>query len=247
MSAAELGDVPLDAAVRLICAAAVLTCIELIVGLKSLVTLRSPRPSRLSVAMTAAVLVVGASAGISGVVLGASRDISAVLLLQAAVVVFYVARLSPAGDAADVMLILLSVGTGILLGEPRGSPVSTITATVLVANIALAYVWSGVSKIRQRAWRSGRQLALILNTEMYGARTPAKLLLDHGRLAQLLVWTVLTIEISVPVWIAVGGIPLLVWASAAAVMHLGIALVMGLNRFLLVFCAALLILLSVAG
>jgi hypothetical protein len=163
------------------------------------------------------------------------------LLVLAAIVL-----LRPMGDGADLMLalVLLGVGARDLAPTPW---LWTWVGWCLAVNVCLSYWWSGVAKLRLPAWRSGRALALILNSRRYGRRRVAWLFLDNAWLPAVSAWAVMTIEGGAPVFVAIGGWVLLGWAVLAAGMHLSIMVLMGLPRFFWAFGGALLVVLAVRG
>ncbi|MCG5443907.1 hypothetical protein NIE79_002051 [Micromonospora sp. NIE79] len=165
-------------------------------------------------------------------------------LVALLVVGYLMVALQPLGDGADVMLVIVLAGLGVLSLVP--SPALSRWAAWLVAvNVCVAYWWSGVAKLRIRAWRHGRQIALAVNSPRFGSPWVAWRFLNHAKFTQLTAWGVMTLEVSCPVFFVLGGWPLLAWAFCAVLMHVGVALIMGLGRFLWAFGAGLLSLVAV--
>jgi hypothetical protein len=168
----------------------------------------------------------------------AGGGLAAVLVLA-----YFVVAFEPTGDGADMMLILVLVGLGALALLPAGW-MQLWVWWCLAANVCLAYWWSGFAKIRVAGWRAGRQVALIVNSPRYGTAALAWRLLNHAWLARAMAWGVICLEISCPLFLLLGGWPLVVWAVAAALMHVGVAAVMGLGRFTWSFGAGMLCMLA---
>lgn len=167
-------------------------------------------------------------------------------IVAAAAIFYFVVACEPAGDGSDVMLVLVLAGLGASDLMPFDW-MRTVAWWCLAVNVCLAYWWSGVAKTRVPAWRAGRQVALALNSPRYGSPAVAREFLDHQGAAKAVSWSVIGLEAACPAFLVVGGPALWVWAFCALLMHLGIALMMGLGRFLWAFSAGLLCLLAVRG
>lgn len=83
------------------------------------------------------------------------------------------------------------------------------------------------------------------NSPRYGTRFVAWQYLDHAWLGRFTSWSVIAIEVSCPLFLLIGGWPLVAWAVCAAAMHLSVAVLMGLGRFTWSFGAGLVCLLAV--
>jgi hypothetical protein len=77
----------------------------------------------------------------------------------------------------------------------------------------------------------------VLNTASYGRRGVARMLGDAPRLARLLNWSVVAFECAFPIALIAGGRVALAFFAGGLLMHVGIALCMGLNSFLWAFVA----------
>ncbi|MBV8932355.1 MAG: hypothetical protein JOZ47_21275 [Kutzneria sp.] len=160
------------------------------------------------------------------------------------VVFYFVVFFRPFGDGSDLMLIVVLTCLGTLQLMPTAW-MRLVVEWCLAGNVCFAYWWSGAAKMRLRAWRTGRQIALICNSPRVGTRGIAWQLLDRPALPWLAAWGTMLLEVSCPLFLAVGGWPFVVWAAAAFVMHLSIAFIMGLGRFTWSFGAGLLAMLAV--
>lgn len=167
-------------------------------------------------------------------------------VLAAALLAWLVLTYDPIGDGADVMLVIVLAGLGGLNLMPTPW-LRTLMWWLLAGHVCLAYWWSGVAKLRVPAWRAGRQIALVLNSPQYGSAALAWQFLHRPWLGRAAAWTVIPLELSAPVFLAVGGVPLAVWACCAVAMHLGIAVMMGLGRFAWAFGAGLCAMLAARG
>lgn len=154
------------------------------------------------------------------------------LLLRAAIV--------QGADGSDRMLVYAGLGmfTWASLSGPADGLASLAWAGFLLV-LSMAYFESGYSKIRQPVWRTGRQLALVLNMKEFGHPGAARILFRYPVLAVGGSWGVILIELLAGPLLLTGS-----WvASSAAVllvcMHLSIGVLMGLGRFIYPFVGAL--------
>lgn len=159
--------------------------------------------------------------------------LAAVLILG-----YLMVALQPLGDGADIMLMIVLAGLGVLWLVP--STALTDWAAWLVAlNVCLAYLWSGVAKLRVPAWRHGRQVALAVNSPRFGSAQVAWHMLNRPTITRLTAWSVILLEVSCPIFLILGGWPLIAWMVCAILMHVSVAIIMGLGRFLWSFGAGL--------
>ncbi|GAA1962474.1 hypothetical protein [Kitasatospora viridis] len=167
-------------------------------------------------------------------------------LLACLLLLRFTVALEAAGDGADIMLatVLVPLGCWTHLTAPW---IRDLLLGCLAVKVCTAYLRSGVAKLAVAAWRSGRQVALIVNSRHYGARLPAWPLLEYPQLARAVAWSVMLVEVVAPVAVLIGHQVLLVWAGCALLLHAGIAGVMRLPRFMWAFTAGLACLLAFRG
>ncbi len=103
---------------------------------------------------------------------------------------------------------------------------------------AFNYGAAGWSKLLGERWRSGEALAGILRTYGYGNRHAWQLTRRYPRLTRVGTWAVVAFESAFPVVLFGAGRRLApAMVAAAGASHVGIAFVMGLNRFVPAFLA----------
>jgi hypothetical protein len=101
--------------------------------------------------------------------------------------------------------------------------------------LTLSYFVAGLCKLRERSWRSGEALSLLLAAPAY-ARAGARLSLSP-RLAFVAAWIVMAFECAFPTaWL--GGGPCLALLATALSFHLINGWLLGLNQFLWAWLAA---------
>ena len=186
------------------------------------------------------------------------RIAAAQLVLAVMVIVFLALDVSPAlplvGLAVATLLqrVLIPYGRD---GSDELGRVLTITAAIafvfagetyvarvalgfIAAQLCLAYVASALAKLFGRPWRSGTAVPGILHTA-FGHPGIARSALDRWPSAgKGLTWLVVSFELAIPVGLVLGGWPAVVALAGAAAFHVGIAVFMGLNRFVPWFFAA---------
>jgi hypothetical protein len=142
------------------------------------------------------------------------------------------------GDGAEQFAVLTLAATA-LATLPVPSEARVKLAVIFVAaELALAYVTSGVAKLLSPVWRSGTALPLILNTSGHGHPWAVAFLRRHGRFALVSAWAVILFECASPA-LALGPPWLLMSTLAVGVsFHLCCAVFMGLNSFLWSFPAS---------
>jgi hypothetical protein len=158
------------------------------------------------------------------------------LLVDLALLVFFLLRCGYGSDGADQMLIVLCAGA-FLAGTTN--PVSRASGLWLItAQLVLSFLVAGAAKLLGPEWRAGRALPGILTTHRYGSSRLARVLTGAPGLSRLVCWGVIGLELTFPV--ALLGIPALTVAYLAAGLgfHVGVATSMGLNNFLYTFGAA---------
>jgi hypothetical protein len=159
------------------------------------------------------------------------------LLLLAALAI-WVARTTGFGlEGSDEMalIILPPLATASLPVMPSG--IYRLVFLFVAAQLTLAYLASAGAKASGSKWRDGSAVAQILSTQDYGLGRRA-LFQSDGWSFKLVAWGAIAFEFALPLGLILGG-PLLPFAIAAGVIfHAGIAMTMGLNRFLPWFIAA---------
>ena len=143
-------------------------------------------------------------------------------------------------DGSDRMLLCAGIGMASWANlQADGSWLGTVAWFGLFILLSLAYFDSGLSKARHRGWRVGRQFSLTLNMKEFGNKFTAKILLSHPRFAALASWGVILLELLAGPLLLIGGWASVVTGTLLAMMHLSIAVLMGLGRFFYPFAGAL--------
>lgn len=158
--------------------------------------------------------------------------------LAIAVAVILRNQLSPGGrDGSDDMSIIMTVSLAIALAGQPDPLVTDCAFGFVAAQLCLCYATSGIAKLAGPRWRSGEALPAIMRTASYGSPSAAALLDRVPLLSLFLSWLVIAGEISFPVLIVIGGTAGIAALACGAVFQLGVAIFMGLNRFVPWFLA----------
>lgn len=147
-------------------------------------------------------------------------------------------------DGTDQLLFITFLIASLALfasGEAR-----RMLILFLCAQLWLSYFISGLAKLASPKWRGGDALVGILSTRAYGNPRLYGLIRDRRLVNVALCWSVIAGEALCPILIlfVAPGVALLILALGLS-FHLGTAVVMGLNNFLLSFGAVYPVLASV--
>lgn len=141
-------------------------------------------------------------------------------------------------DGADQMALLILLTVLICSVFVTDAAVMRVGLWFIALQLALSYFVSGFAKLLSREWRGGLALRGILSTYTYGTRFSRQLLTRFRPLSLIGCWAVIGTELILPLALVLDGVPLLVLMGLGLAMHLGIAVVMGLNDFVWSFGAA---------
>jgi hypothetical protein len=141
-------------------------------------------------------------------------------------------------DGADQMALLLLMVLLFCFIASSDNRVRLLGLWFIALQLALSYIVSGVAKVLSTEWRSGVAIQGILSTYTYGTGTTRRLVIRSRRLCQILCWSVMLTEIAIPFGLLLGRRGALAALTLGALLHVSIALIMGLNDFVWSFVAA---------
>ncbi|MCQ4040795.1 hypothetical protein ACFOSC_08735 [Streptantibioticus rubrisoli] len=185
-----------------------------------------------------AVLAVQCAAGLAAPVVAAlSTGGSAVLAcLLLSTLLLGLHRSDFGTDGADQMAALCLLTAAVTL--ITGGTVGRLCLAFLAGQLVLSYLIAGVAKAVSPMWRDGSCLAQILSTRAYGSPRVAAALRARPHLGFLLAWGVMALEVTFWLTLVLPEAPRWGFLAAGAVMHLGIAVTMGLSTFVFAFTGA---------
>lgn len=142
-------------------------------------------------------------------------------------------------DGSDKMgMIVMAgsflVGVGILMGDPA---VAFAGILMTGGQLAICYMVAGVSKLFVADWRSGAELAGVLDTESWG-HAAARKLSRHRAVALIATWALILAEALFPLALLTPHAWLVAALAAFLAFHVATAVLMGLNTFPWAFAAA---------
>jgi hypothetical protein len=182
------------------------------------------------------ILVTGAAAGFLGALSGPYPPVGRVsgVCVLACVAAVRLRRVT-ASDGAEQMAILTLLATCIAVLPGVNHTAITFAVWFIAGQAILSYVTAGVTKAVSTTWRNGDAIPLIMSSESHGQPWVADIFRAYPGLGRLLTRFVILFECAFPL-ILVGpaeiGVGLLAIGFA---FHLGCAVAMGLNAFLLAF------------
>ncbi len=139
-------------------------------------------------------------------------------------------------DGSDQMLAIISVACAISLLLRFGDGVPEAGLYFIGSQACLAYSAAGIAKLTSPYWRSGLAIQGVLQTRTHGTRR-LTVVQRSASLARVLCWVTISFETAFVVAPILPPLPLLALLTAAALFHVGTALVMGLNGFVWSFVA----------
>lgn len=166
-----------------------------------------------------------------------SRQVIGAALMSASALLFE--NRNPYGrDGSDQMSGVVNGYRVVTAFVPGRATSNDVFLRAVNAQTTLSYLASGLAKAISHTWRSGRALEMVLQTEMYGHTPAAKYFVRHPRLARLLTWSTVAWESGYPlIFLLPRPLTRLALLGVKA-FHLGIAVTMGLPRFLWGFSGA---------
>jgi len=138
-------------------------------------------------------------------------------------------------DGSDQVGFLVLWAAALARASQRRPAVVDAALWTVAASATMSYAVSGWAKLAGPTWRQGRALEGVTRTLTYGDRRTYELLSRHRRAARVLGASVLALECSFPLAYLGGGRLARPYVGAAAAMHLSIARIMALGRFVPAF------------
>lgn len=231
----------------LIAAGAALCALEDLVAFRSLRIVLNQSLLRASISVVVSALLVGIGILVIAVTI-LFQDLSPVVITGLAfLAVGLTARALAVRtlDGSDRMLLCVAAAAfSWVTLDAVGSSLAPISRLAILILVGLAYFESGYVKLRMPAWRSGRQLALVMNMKEFGNKRVAGFLLPRPFISAAASWVIISLELVTGPMLFIGGPVAVVAAISAGTMHLSIALLMGLGRFFFPFVGALLLILA---
>ncbi len=140
-------------------------------------------------------------------------------------------------DGSDqVSFLVQSLSTVARLGERRPRIVDAALWAASLQGV-LSYTASGWVKVAGRTWGTGGAITGVARTRSYGDIRTWQLIRGRPGLAKALENSVVALECVAPIIFLAGGRLTRPYAAAATGLHLGIARVMALGRFVPSFCS----------
>lgn len=182
------------------------------------------------------VLVVGAVAGIVGLIVGPYTLLGRSSLATIIICILMTKlRRVMGSDGAEQMAILTLFAVCIAALPGLDQNMIKLAVWFVGGQSILSYGTAGIAKAISPTWRRGEAISLIMGSESYGQPWASVLLEAHPRASKLLTRLVVLFECCFPLIIVMPTSIALVILVAGVAFHLGCAVSMGLNAFLLAF------------
>jgi hypothetical protein len=140
-------------------------------------------------------------------------------------------------DGSNQISFIILAGLAFTFLLPTSSPFQPVGLYFIAAQALFSYFAAGISKITNAKWRQGSALTSILNTASYGDSTAAAALAKRPWLGGVVGWIVIVVEIIFPVALVAPPGVLIALLFAGGMLHLGTAVLIGLDTFFWAFTA----------
>lgn len=146
-------------------------------------------------------------------------------------------RLRLISEEAEVMNLMILIPLLFHAWRPDDSLVAVAGLWFIGAQVSLAYLGAGLSKLSSTSWRSGVALTRIVDSSLLRNPRMARVLSERRWLGHLLCWGTIGLELLFPLALVLPPLGLAVLLAAGVVFHLSIAVAFGLGSFLWAFLA----------
>ena len=140
-------------------------------------------------------------------------------------------------DGSNQISFIILAGLAFTFLLPVSSPFQPVGLYFIAAQALFSYFAAGISKISNAKWREGSALKSILNTATYGHFKAAAALNRRPWVGGFVGWSVIIVEIVFPVALVSPPGVLITLLFAGAMLHLGTAVLIGLDTFFWAFTA----------
>jgi hypothetical protein len=140
-----------------------------------------------------------------------------------------------ASDGAEQMALLVIFATSIALLPGVDPDVLELAVWFVGAQTVLSYATAGIAKVFSPTWTTGEALALIMGSESHGQPWVSTLLQRHPAGARLLTRAAVAFECAFILVLVAPAQFTIAMLIVGVVFHVGCAITMGLNTFLVVF------------
>lgn len=135
------------------------------------------------------------------------------------------------------MSLVVNAGLLIALATPSNSILTQAGILFIASQGILGYFISGIAKVKGKSWRSGHAIMKVLSTRTWGHPRAYALFKDYPTVLSVGTLAVVFFEIIFLAILFVDPLFVIGMLALAALMHLTIALTMGINGFLTSFSA----------
>jgi hypothetical protein len=136
------------------------------------------------------------------------------------------------------IIIFASLSTFYITSATNGDPILLKSSIFFLAlQTIISYFMSGLAKLASPVWRNGTAIAGIMNTESFGNKVFAQILINNPLLSKLICYWVILFECVFPILIFMGVNTTMFVLLNGILFHLSTAILMRFNSFLWSFIA----------
>jgi hypothetical protein len=140
-------------------------------------------------------------------------------------------------DGSDQMQVIIFASLVVFYTAPSDSMIQKFSISFLCFQSLLSYFMSGLAKIVSPVWRDGTAIVGIMNTESFGNKGLALILINNPMLSKIVCWWVIIFECIFPFLIFTGIQTAYFFILCGIIFHLSTAVFMRFNSFFWSFIA----------
>lgn len=137
-------------------------------------------------------------------------------------------------DGADETLSILLFGLMAYFAVDPKLQLRWAGPIFIVAQLSLSYFISGYYKVISKTWRSGKAIKKVVATEIYG-QPSLYFMVKSNAFSYASCWFIILWELSFPLLFFIPQPYSLTWLVLGVIFHLLMAIIMGLNTFMMSF------------
>ncbi len=134
-------------------------------------------------------------------------------------------------DGSDQLQVIIFASLSVFYAAPSDPITQKFSIFFLCFQSLLSYFMSGLAKLVSPVWREGTAIVGIINTESFGNKGFAQILIDYPMLSKLVCWWVIIFECVTPILIFTGIQTAYFFMIFGIMFHLSTAVFMRFNSF----------------
>jgi hypothetical protein len=140
-------------------------------------------------------------------------------------------------NGSDQLQVIIFISLFVYYIFPFDPIVQKFSIFFLCFQSLLSYFMAGLAKLVSPMWRNGIAIAGIMNTEIFGNKIFAQILIKNSLVSKIICWWVIIFECIFPLLIFTGIQSAVIFTIIGTVFHLSLAVFMRFNSFFWSFVA----------